>query len=269
MRLVSELNNMGVALLRNQEDLSKALQQFRKGLRRSMDNSMKANLTSARMIRHEVPKPCTVVNHKKGADPALRQSLTTRRSSRNYEHDSRIGYFLSSHEVSTFDSAVFAEGILVPESLAQLPTSYTRTYTGYLQQTSILCAILIFNLAVVHHTMASRSCNEEQYCMRKKAEVLYGQSYRLLQMYVPSRSEGSDTVDLLPIALYNNLAHLHMDLIDYQSAQFCSGLLMHYVSTLGAAACGETEAARTINENMHRFLFSAIIIRVPSTAPAA
>ena len=123
-------------------------------------------------------------------------------------------------------------------------------------------AIIASNLALVHH---HRGVSRGLSTLLPRALELYRMSYGLIQ-----HGAGFDTSHLA-LALLNNMAQIHFELLEYPEAQHCLGSLKGLLTNtamLQNLDDGNTEAALAGNE-LRGYLMNIMCLRPPHMAAAA
>ena len=130
-------------------------------------------------------------------------------------------------------------------------------------------AIIIFNLAVVYHVKAVGESVSQgpRLC---KAKSLYEKSYLLLaDCNVLACAGGNPTIDLLSMALLNNLAQITYELTEYDSSQLYFQELVRFAHSVSPDAYGNCSIATFMDYQKSSFLLNAMFLHAPSIAPAA
>jgi hypothetical protein len=77
-------------------------------------------------------------------------------------------------------------------------------------------------------------------------------------------------VDLLCMAVLNNLAHISFGMSDYlHSTEYCNKLLLFALSVASSPSSIDTQVSIALDRQKSNFLLNAMILRSPSLAPAA
>lgn len=134
----------------------------------------------------------------------------------------------------------------------------------------IMSAILIFNLGMAFHCQSSQS--ELNICFRKKlhrkAGALYEKSFALVSS--TRLEQPCPVVDLLIMAILNNLIHIHVETTNFMEAQQCmESLVVYSMSTLNSSRYQDTNVAKNIRDIAEEFLSSATILIKKNAAGAA
>jgi hypothetical protein len=102
---------------------------------------------------------------------------------------------------------------------------------------NIYSAIVVFNLALCSHLQAM---SDQSYQHLSKAKSLYCQSFGLLVDTVGcynGKATGNAAVDLLTMALLNNLAHIQMETHELLKSGKVFRLLIQYALSVKARDC--------------------------------
>jgi hypothetical protein len=148
---------------------------------------------------------------------------------------------------------------------------------------SCVSAILIFNLGVVYHVKAMQggtvssnsSCGTN--CLTK-AKTLYTHSLTLLHQSrgwdcctVNGASAADPVMDLLSMALFNNLGHVCYEQSNYEESRLFFQDLVGFALTVTPSGYDNDDDSLTLcmNEYKKHFLLNAMILNARPTAPAA
>jgi hypothetical protein len=134
---------------------------------------------------------------------------------------------------------------------------------------TICASIIVFNLALVYHRK-----DKERYAegFLEKARSLYETCYRLLSEKGGNKgSTGDLLVDLLCMAVLNNLAYISFDMSDYlHSTEYSNGLIRFALSVASSSSSVDsTQVSIALDQHKGNFLLNAMILRSPVLAPAA
>jgi tetratricopeptide (TPR) repeat protein len=134
---------------------------------------------------------------------------------------------------------------------------------------TICSSIIAFNLALVYH----RKGIEGHQSLVEKARNLYEKCYRLLADTGANKgSTGDLLVDLLCMAILNNLAHISFNVSDYlRSTEYSNELIRFALSVASSPSSRmiDTQVSIALDQQKRNFLLNAMILRMPSVASAA
>jgi hypothetical protein len=106
------------------------------------------------------------------------------------------------------------------------------------ENAKIYSAIVVFNLALCSHLQAM---GDQSYRHLSQAKLFYRQSFRLLVDTVVGcyrgMATGNAAVDLLTMALLNNLAHIQMEFRELLESGPVFRLLVQYALSVKARGC--------------------------------
>jgi hypothetical protein len=281
------LNRTGIDFLNN-GDLGNALLSFRDAL-----SSAVAHLQSleAKEVPSMSPKEDAMMAHLPvHASSRIEPGEDTVMSGRDVDHPKlphtavleENHRFLLAQSVSTMTAAtgtiattpfIHARGLPILE----MTGVYSADSTVNASCTS---AILIFNLALVHHLKAMQGgCGSSSRCSMKwlaKAKSLYEYSLTLIPEVqwgagVLEGASASPVMDLLCMALFNNLAHVCFELLNYAESSMFFSELIGFASTVipSAYGGGDDHLALCMEGIKNNFLLNAITLKAPAIAPAA
>jgi len=254
--IVAGLNNAGVSFLALQrEDLASEL--FRDALQFSTG---RLGLTQATQIFHKASAWHHEEIKRKQQEGRVEGPGDTS-SSEEQDHSS------SDALSQTSLPFVHAEGIpLMPSA-----TAYSE---DVLLSTTITSSIIIFNLAVVCHLQALRGESVDLQRLTR-ARNLYHKSALLLRdarVFTDASKGGVNPIlDLLVLALCNNLAQISHQLGNYTETRLYFGRMMQYATTVDRSAhyADDALAALTVHHHKSSFLLNAMILHAPTLAAAA
>jgi hypothetical protein len=138
------------------------------------------------------------------------------------------------------------------------------------QDGTIRSAIIVYNVALVFHL---KGFNEASQAALQKAKHQYESSYQLLEETISSFGggpTGNASIDLLVMALMNNLAEISLEMSGYYDvtrAMF-EHLLQFAVST-GYIGYGDEEVSTFMQQESSYFLLNATILGLAPAAAAA
>jgi hypothetical protein len=133
---------------------------------------------------------------------------------------------------------------------------------------TIISSIIIFNLSVVYHLRGLGLLQGRS--LLNKAIALYEQSHNLLcDAGVQCNATGNCVIDVLSMALYNNLAHVSFELDRYDESRYFFDYLIRFALSVVPSRYGDASVGVFLNEQKSKFLLNAIILKQPKLAPAA
>ncbi len=137
-----------------------------------------------------------------------------------------------------------------------------------LLNTSVVSAIILFNLGVLYHLKSMEGHGSERKLI--KARDLYEKSRILLtDAGVSIAPTGNPVVDVLYLAVMNNLAQVSYDLSSYDAARCYAYLLIEFALSIGPVLYSSMQTAYTMESEKNRFLLMASLRHIPELAPAA
>lgn len=246
----AELNNVGIAYL-EEGDLKKALEFFRDALRQTMGELRPAPPVAAVAGSASSPfdAPTSIGQASQPAAPSVAAA----------PQQGRRKVLSSNGNTSPF---VHAQGF----GVVGTPGSYSP---DPLINTTVVSTIVIFNLAVVYHL---KGVHEKVLCdsRLRKAYSLYRKAHLLLtDAGVFHGSTGNAVVDLLSMALSNNLAHVCYEMSQYDESRAHFDSLIRFALTVIPSRYGDSYVGSVMDNQKSNFLLNAIILHAPSLAPAA
>jgi tetratricopeptide (TPR) repeat protein len=141
--------------------------------------------------------------------------------------------------------------------------------TDTLVNTTVVSSIVLFNLGIVYHLKGLEGTGEATTCLTK-ARSLYQKSQLLLvDAGVPPSSSGNPVIDMLCMALYNNLAQASFEMLIYNDSRSYFELLIRFALTVVPSRYGDATIATLVDQQKSNFLLNAIILHAPKLAPAA
>jgi tetratricopeptide (TPR) repeat protein len=191
----------------------------------------------------------------KFTDPELSSALA--------EYDS------SSHKerlcVQTPDSSTifaYTNGIiLMSHALAYSPDEVANK--------NVVASIILFNLALVNHLKGLGSPSQRRLLLDKAAR-LYEQSHGLLlEVGVARIATGNCVVDVLCMALFNNMAHVAFELSAYPASRLLFDSLISFALSVVPSRYNEAMVSDFVNLTKSQFLLNEAILVPPRLASAA
>jgi tetratricopeptide (TPR) repeat protein len=246
----TQLNNLGVTFL-DTGDLYQALNLFRDALMYTVGNMPPPE--------QEMPPPVAArpVPGKPQDDSA--SPIEQGADQSNLIPSSSTRYAWDAPSASQF---VHARGINVIAS----PAAYSP---DVFVNSTVVSSIIIFNLAVVYHLKGLEECGDRS-ARLSKARLLYDKSDLLLKdAGVPLSSTGNPVIDMLSMALFNNLAQASFELGSYDESRRCFDNLIMFTSTVVPSSYDDANIGSLLDQEKSNFLLNAIILHAPKLAPAA
>lgn len=249
-QVAAELNNLGVQVL-DSGDLRRALELFREALRYTMGD----------LHPMESAPPCNQVF------PNFSDCSRSAKDSSSHTAESPYTRQMCDLAVSPplgkpCEPFVHTQGINIIPS----PNAYSP---DVLVNTTILSSIILFNLAIVYHLkgLESKSQSGERL---EKARSLYLKSHVLLgDAGVPLASTSNPVIDMLSMALLNNLAQVLHELSHYEESRQSFDQLIRFALTIVPTNYGDALIGSIIDQQKSNFLLNAIILHKPKLAAAA
>jgi len=262
---VAERNNLGVAS-REEGDLRSALEHFSLALKFTMGDLEPAQ--SSRTANNKRSAPAQTFPEYCAA--AVEQ-----------EQKKRALDSGSNAQAPTPAEAAHAKARASPcgAEPASAPFAYTRGINlipclgAYspdpLVNTTVISSIIIFNLSIIYHLKGLEGSNQS--VMRlSKAKTLYQKSYHLLSdAGVPMESTGNPVIDMLSMALFNNLAHVSYEMGCYSESRNFFDYLIRFALTVIPSRYVDAYVGSLLDQQKSNFLLNAIILRPPKLAAAA
>ena len=245
-QLAAELNNLGVAYL-DSGDLRKALELFREALKYTMGEIRPCE------AMEPVPMP-------PGPSPAAPSDMDCGRGvSKRYEDEDSMG---PSSQPPASKPFVHIQAL----NLVASPTAYS---SDVLINATIVSSIVIFNLGIVYHLKGLEGGNVANMRLLK-AMSLYQKSHILLSdAGVPRFSTGNPVVDMLSMALFNNMAQACFEMSLYTESRQYFDDLIYFAQTVVPMRYGDAYISSLLDQQKSNYLLNAIILQAPKLAPAA
>ena len=249
----ADLNNIGVAYL-EAGDLKKALELFRTALRQTMgDGRLPPPHLMAPPMNITHPHP-SAGDQRDGTSTSTRdrptEAMQQQQQAKSDEFNTTATPFIHSQGFGIVGSA----GAYSPDQLIN---------------TTVVSTIVIFNLAVVYHIKGihEKALNDTRLI---KAHSLYLKAHLLLHdAGVSYGSTGNAVVDLLSMAVSNNLAHVCFELSRYEESRSHFDSLIRFALTVVPPRYGDRYVGSVMDQQKSNFLLNAIILHAPNLAPAA
>jgi hypothetical protein len=253
-----DTNNLGVAFLDN-GDIRDALTRFRSALEKPWG------------VLHTPSSRDTVLHRHNPVTRSLydQQSVYTFPCSEGASSIGSDGFNSSPSSSSVNPSPVsvpfvHTQGI----RLSPHPSAYS---SDPLVNTSIVCAIIIFNLGLVCHL---RGLEESPHQIQRltKARALYNKSHVLIsQCNVGLVATANPTIDVLAMALFNNMAQSSYELENFAECRSYFNALIRFAFSVTPAIYGpgNEHAGVLLDQYKSNFLLNAIILQPPKIAASA
>lgn len=247
IHVVAERNNLGVSYL-EKGDLRYALEQFSDALKHTMGEL-------------EPSGECCSLSARPGAVAQSKETMSapacppsSRMKAREMPSQNKI--------VPSSVPFAYTRGI----NLIPCPAAYSP---DPLINTTIISSIIIFNLSIVYHLKGLEGSSVST--MRLiKAKTLYQKSHHLLvDAGVPLGSTGNPVIDMLSMALLNNLAHVSYEMTAYEESRIYFDHLIRFALTVVPSRYGDAYVGSLLDQQKSNFLLNAIILQAPKLAPAA
>jgi tetratricopeptide (TPR) repeat protein len=157
----------------------------------------------------------------------------------------------------------YARGI----NLIPCETAYS---SDVLINTTIVSSLIIFNLSIIYHLKGLEQGRSQSIIRLLKAKSLYAKSHQLLtDAGVPLGSTGNPVIDMLSMALFNNLAHVCFELASYDESRQYFDHLIRVALTVIPSRYGDAHIGSLLDLQKSNFLLNAIILQTPKLAAAA
>lgn len=238
-QVAAELNNVAVAYL-EAGDLRNALSLFRVSLRTAMGDFRPGEAPPA---VPQMPAPPSAVDENG-------QPVAGSQRAKSAEFSNPSTPFIHAQGFGIVGTA----GAYSPDPLVN---------------STIISTIVIFNLAVVYHIkgLHEKALSESRLV---KAHSLYAKALLLLHdAGVTFGSTGNAVVDLLSMAVSNNLAHVCFELSSYDESRAYFDGLIRFALTVVPGRYGDQYVGSVMDQQKSNFLLNAIILHAPNLAQAA
>lgn len=250
-QVVADLNNTGVSLVHS-GDLDRAIGFFRDALKKALIVLRSPSITEDQLLGKESFVRSTM------APPSISIGAWT------------DDEFLKAEVSLTFapgsSGAVFLH--LSPISIEGTPGAYSN---DSLLTTSIMSAIVLCNIGIIYHlkSLEERSC-EDIASQLFKARGLYEKAHLLLrESVVWGGATGNPTVDLLFMAVANNLGQVSFDLSCFDDSKHYYNILRDFCMTVVPTVYADLGTATFLNQERNKFLLNALLKSYPTMAAAA
>ena len=246
----ADLNNAAVAHF-DRGDIGKAFELFRGALQQTMDGNFRPAPQPPATLPPAGP-PQQEQNRSPSSDGCSSGRVTPEAS------NSRAAYCQNIPSMPFIHAQSFG--------IVGTPGAYSP---DPLINTTMVSTLVVFNLALLYHIKGSheKALTDRRLC---KAHALYARAHLLLHdAGVFSGCTGNAVVDLLSMAVSNNLAHVSHELADYEQSRAHFDALIRFALTVVPTRYGDRYVGSVMEEQKSNFLLNAIILHAPSLAPAA
>lgn len=247
-QIAAELNNLGGAYLQA-GDLKKSMEFFR--------DALKYTLSDLHVQESSVVIDPSAQGPWSGSSPQLYQA-----------HDSFTQAacdFMDREAIVAVPSSV---PFVHTQAINVIPTPKAYSH-DHLVNTTVTSSIVLFNLGIVYHLKGLEGTGESTVRL-SKARSLYQKSQLLLaDAGVPSSSTGNPIIDMLYMALSNNLAQASFEMQCYHDSRRYFDQLIRFALSVSPARYGDTTIATMVDQQKSNFLLNAIILHAPKLAAAA
>jgi hypothetical protein len=147
-----------------------------------------------------------------------------------------------------------------------LPNAYSH---DPLVNMTIVSSIVLFNLGIVYHLKGLEGTNESSSYLVKSCSLYQKSQVLLADSGVPLNCTGNPVIDILSMAINNNLAQVFFELAMYDDSRQHFEQLIAFAVTVVPARYGDLAIGNLIDEQKSKFLLNAMILHAPKLAPAA
>jgi tetratricopeptide (TPR) repeat protein len=257
-QLAAELNNLGGAYLEAGQ-LKKSMELFRDALRYTLcdlqpqeDGSGKGSFPAsppASLCQYDAPmgKPASL--GEASLPPMTRLSVPASAEYEGVPSPSSVP-FVHSHAINVIPS----------------PNAYS---TDTLVNTTVVSSIVLFNLGIVYHLKGLVGTGEATMRLAKARSLYHKSQLLLVDAGVPPSSTGNPVIDMLCMALYNNLAQVSFEMLSYNDSRSYFEHLIQFALTVVPSRYGDATIAALVDQQKSNFLLNAIILHAPKLAAAA
>lgn len=134
---------------------------------------------------------------------------------------------------------------------------------------TIVSSIIIFNLSIIYH-LKGLEAGDRSVQLLNKARSLYQKCQSLVaDAGVPLGATGNPVIDMLSMALYNNLAHVSFEMDCYGDSRLYFEHLIQVSLTVVPESYGDAYSGILLDQQKSHFLLNAIILQAPKLAAAA
>ena len=249
--IAAELNNLGGSYL-HLGDLKKSMELFRDALRYTLvDLNPARSAECAAVGPFETVQPSGHASKEEESEPMDMELPSPPSPCECMKPTSSSAPFVHFHAIN-----------VIPSPQAYSPDTLVNT--------TVVSSIVLFNLGIVYHLKGLETSGEESRMRLTKARSFYHKSQLLLaDAGIPATSVGNPVLDMLLMALYNNLAEVSYEMQSYsESRQYFEGLI-RFALTVAPSNYGDATIAAMVDQQKSNFLLNAIILLPPKIAAAA
>ena len=173
---------------------------------------------------------------------------------------------------SAMTSLIFARGIKIPTAFPEQHCFSSEPA----EELSICVSIAVFNLALAYHLRGIQE-GEEGSCKElflSRALALYEKCSDML--LVPTRvaaatltSTNNSVIDLLFMALFNNIAQISFEQMNYKDCRHYAGMLLQFISSINTTNYRDQKVAAFMQRVVVTFCLNSLALRSPTAARAA
>lgn len=150
-----------------------------------------------------------------------------------------------------------------------IPASYAAYSPYSIVNGTIVSCVLIFNLGLVYHLLALRE-NRHSAERFSRAQQLYEKSQILLtSVGVRGVATGNAEIDMLSLALLNNLAHVCFERSQFDVSNAYYVYLIQFALSVRPADYNNMYIRDFVDRQKSNVLLNAIILRAPIAAASA
>lgn len=147
-----------------------------------------------------------------------------------------------------------------------LPTAYSH---DPLVNMTIVSSIVLFNLGIVYHLRGLEGTSESAAHLVKACSLYQKSQVLLADSGVPLNSTGNPVIDMLSMAINNNLAQVFFELSMYEDSRQHFEQLISFAVTVVPARYGDCMIGNLVDQQKSSFLLNAMILHAPKLAAAA
>lgn len=268
--MAAELNNLGALHLQN-GNLRTSLDLFRDALSLTLldleaeqHSSSSSTTTTTTTMACEDQKEQTRMSH-----PSVCHALSHHHAAASSSPSLSSGACSECDGVpptSSSSATAFIQSQAI--NVIPLPTAYSQ---DPLVNMTIVSSIVLFNLGIVYHLkgLEGKTCDSSAHLV--KSCSLYQKSQVLLaDSGVPMNCcTGNPVIDMLSMAISNNLAQVFYELSMYDDSRQHFEHLIAFALTVAPARYGDLYIGNLIDEQKSKFLLNALILHAPKLAAAA
>jgi hypothetical protein len=255
IQAVAERNNLGVAYL-DAGDMKSALGHFSEALNRTMSD-LEGPVEDSPVVVGFDPN-----DSEGGSNSAAQRIVCLPGESAEYAHEKANIVPLPTKACPATQPFAYVRGInLIPCHGAYSPDPLVNA--------TIVSSIIIFNLSIIYH-LKGLEAGDRSVHLLDKARSLYQKCHSLIaDAGVPLGATGNPVIDMLSMALYNNLAHVSFEMDCYGDSRQYFEHLIRFSLTVVPESYGDAYVGVLLDQQKSHFLLNAIILQVPKLAAAA